>query len=1175
MLNVLPIDKDTNTEIESDSEIIIMVTDTLQVIKEKIFLMDMRYYPNFIKIEIKVDDNYIILSDKLIILDNKIYISNIITELEKENEKTQIFYPDILYESLINDNFSDLTREEFDIAVNFIKNPEENAFIEFLDKYLDPLKKKYQMTDKDIEFYDLCKKDRYNDNLISDKIYKDINVIIKGNDIDFSIKTNNVFIKLLDIFNIIELNSNIPFIGLNKKFTNDTSVEPLLKVYDGILEDISEKEIKSWILNEKKMLNQTTYKTIRGLMMKIKLDYDNYLTMNIMPNGLIYVKYSSKDNESIDNIMQVIKTNVNDTINILNKLNVFYKSRRINSVENSSLEIESLDIISTTNFYISRRKLKHLLKEQDFNLLEYKDTNSADILSLYFLDNINDKKLTLNIKDSLTEKDSSIINIFNVKNVKLYKIIIEILYIIHLISDKINEYDEDRKIVEKSSKKILKDAGINFNSRKCQHHPILIDNVAKGDSEIQFNNRNYKCNDKMYGYPGFTIDNILCCFTKSQIGNETYIRNINPDSYDILIKPSNFKIKINGDFETYAIKMISNYENDMNLSKYFYVNRNNILQPILNDELINAIELKENSENIWFDTITLAQLIYPSPTNKCSNKPNLNQRYNLNAPCAEPENEFARHFGYGASGIPCCFNTERDDTIVKKKKESDITNTYILKPNKPLKNMQIGELSKNLDELFNKVLEHNYHHYRIGVLQNNNSFLNGVLLAVKDDFKLNGIIDFKGLVNKYLDNNPEEFLKLNNGLVYLKYKTVDNYKKYLNNNKNYIYYNDFIDLLEKVFNINIILMEEVLDNKNKYNITMICRSNKKYSNVLSNLVLLKTRYDENSLNTYIKNVDSFELLIRINEKSSSKDKIIILFSQRSNTIKFLLEFYSKTCIQINVYPENFCYIPLLSYNSLNMDIKYQIVNSLNKVSMVMIDDGYLIPIIETSIIDNIPKIIFTELVKDDSKLLSLEKYIKFVKDPKVKQKINMKLLGLLPAHNRNIGGIMTNFGYIIPYNKRNTLDLSLLPELDFVYYLKDIDSIVSKTKNPYNDFIEYKDNVNKNLQLMKIKISDVIVSLQDIKLLIENLVKDKNATRSEQIKDLLKIFNNIFNNKYINDSYYQFIFNIIANEIINDNVENLLINGIVTSSNVIENHDNESILLNVDDIYTWIKNHKN
>ena len=1161
MLQLLPFDKSSDKEIINETDIIILVTDSLKMIKEKLFLIDNSYYTECIKIHVNPDGEFVVD-------ENRIYISNIFTILEEEKDRNQLFYQDALYDSLIKDNFTDLTRETFDMVVNSLQNPDDDIFLQFLVNKLAPLEEKYHINDMGDtlkEFYHLCQQD--NSNLITDTIYKDVMVIIKGNDINLMSGSDSVFIKLFDIFNNFELNGTIPFIGLNKKFTNKENTQPLLKVYDNILEDVSEKEIKSWVLNENKMLNQVTYKTIKGLMFKIKIDYDNYLTMNLMPNGLIYVKYSSKDNETIENIIEIVKINVNNVINELNKLNVFYKSKRINTIENSSIKIDSLDVILTTNFYTSRRRLKSLLKEQDFNLLEYKDTNATDLLSLYFVDNVNNKKLTINIKDSLTEKDASIISIFNVKNVMLYKIIVEIIYITHLLS---GDDNEKRKIVEKSSKKILKEAGINFNSRKCQHHPILTDTFSGQDGSIQFNNRNYKCNNSAYSYPGFTQNNILCCFMKSQVGNETYIRNVDPESYDILIQPSNFKIMINGDFETYAIKMVSNYTtNEMNLSKYFYVNRNNILQPILTKELIEAIKLKEDSENIWFDTITLSQLIYPSPTNKCSNKPNLNQRYNLNAPCAEPENDLARHFGYGASGIPCCFNTARDDTIIKKKKDNDITNAYKIKPNKQLKNMQIGELSKDLNELFNKVFDTEYIHYRMGSLLNNNSFLNAVLLGVKDDFALNGIIDFKIVLNNYLDKNPDEFLKLNNGLVYLKYKTVENYKKYFNNNKNYIYWNDFIDLLEKVFNINIIMMEETLV-KTKSTIKMICRSNKKYSKTLANLILLKTRYDEDSLNTYIKNTDSFELVIRINENGSSKDKIITMFSQRSQTIKFLLEFYEKTCIQEHKYPENYPYIPLLHYNELHLDIKYQIVNSLNKVSMVMTQNNFLIPIVETPLIDNIPKLTFTELIKDYTKLQSLEQYIDFVKSNPLK----MKLLGLLPAHNRYIGGIMTNFGYIIPYNKKDTQDFSLLQELDYVYYLTDIDSIVSKTKNPYNDFIEYKNTLDKNLHEMKIKISDKIVQDQDIKILIKNLVKDTVVTRSQKINDLLKIFNNLFDN-YTNDNYYQFIFGVIANEIINDNVENLLINGIVTSSSNIERHDNESILLNVDDIYTWIKNHKN
>ena len=62
--------------------------------------------------------------------------------------------------------------------------------------------------------------------------------------------------------------------------------------------------------------------------------------------------------------------------------------------------------------------------------------------------------------------------------------------------------------------------------------------------------------------------------------------------------------------------------------------------------------------------------------------------------------------------------------------------------------------------------------------------------------------------------------------MYLKYKTVENYKKYFNNNKNYIYWNDFIDLLEKVFNINIIIRYNIssmypinIESNTKKNIT--------------------------------------------------------------------------------------------------------------------------------------------------------------------------------------------------------------------------------------------------------------------------------------------------------------------------------------------------------------------
>jgi hypothetical protein len=733
----------------------------------------------------------------------------------------------------------------------------------------------------------------------------------------------------------------------------------------------------------------------------------------------------------------------------------------------------------------------------------------------------------------------------------------------------------------------------------------------------------------MYSYPGFTIDNILCCFTKPQIGNETYVKNIHSESLDILVQPSNFKIWINGDFETYAIKMISDYSTNVG-TNYFYVNKNNILQPISSQELIDKIKEKEQNENIWFDIISLSQLIYPSPTNKCNDKPDLTNRYNLNGPCDNQEN--SKYFGYGANGIPCCFDERRNDIITKNKKDFDLTSTYKKQANKQLKNLQIGDLSKELDILFNKILNNKgLLHYRIGVLQNNNSFLNAVLLGIKRNFNLNGIINFKQLLNEFLDNNPEEFLKLNDGYISLKYKSINNYKKYLNNNKNYIIWNDFIDLLEKALRINIIILEEDIS---KNEIKMVCRPNKKFvSN--SSLILFKTKYEQ--VNSYIKNKDSFELIIRINEKASIKDKIITNFSQNSDTIKFLLEYYSKTCTKKNVYPDNYPYIPLLNYQNLitdlNLKIKYQIVSKLNKCSLVMTENGCLFPIIERGLIDNIEKISFIDFI-NTAKVTTESDFDKFIKQSwngdsrwrrselnEIIEKFNLpknpgqsnkevyniifnylgskdilpfrplnafieffklidngtKIVGLLPTHNNKIGGIMTNFGYILPYAKIENENGYNLPYLDFIYYLTDID-YTNNSNNAYTDYINYKDNINKDLYKTKLTLSSFINKSPEIKIKIEKLIKNIKIERYTKIININKIFNDIFENKFINDNYYQFIFNIISNEIINDNKENLLINGIVVENNDIDNiikRDNESILLNIDDIYKWISTHKN
>lgn len=1218
MLVLKAFDKISNESISELSEVVILITDSLDAIKEKVCIKSSHLFnlPNLIKIAYKDGDKYIFLekdSDVLNIKNNdtknnKIYVLKI-ADILLERISDIITNPELLLDELKADNWL-FTDTEYIMIANLIKVG-NNIITDdnFVQTYVDYAQDKKEsitnkLTSKNLNnFYEKCNIE-YLDDYTRELYYTNVNIIIKGNDVI----CNNHFIKLHSIFNLLELNGDIPLIGLNKKFTNDKNDEPLIKVYDRILDaGLSANEVKDWVLNA-----SNNYKTIKGLMLKVKTDFNSYLTMNLLQNGIIYIKYSSKDTETLETIKSIIKINVNNVILQLNKLNIFNKHKKINTLDNSVMEIDYMDITTITNFKIPLQQFKELIQMETFNVLKYKDTISNDILSL----NYNIEKV-LNIRDYL---DTSKIIIYNVKNETMYKNVMNVLYIINLISRNKNNdqiIKEITKVKEKSKKKLLKEQGVNFDSRKCQHHPSIIDSKdSLQNDEIQFENRFYKCDDPTYRYPGFTANNILCCYTKSQIGTENYIRNKDPKSFDILVQPSNFKVFINGDFETYVIKMISNYIQEDTI--YYYINRNNIIQPILNKDLINAINEKEQNENIWFDTISLSQLIYPSSSSKCSNKPDLTNRYNLNGPCDKND---LKYFGYGASGIPCCFDDTRNDIITKQKKESDITNTHKLQPHKPLKNLQIGKLSLELDKLFNN-FGTPFMHYRMGVFQNNNSFLNTILLGMKSDYHLDGIIQFKQLLSKYLDSNQNGFIKLNNGDIFIKYKSIENYKNVLNNVKKYINWYDFIDLLEKALNINIIILEENLLDKSKYETRMVCRSNKKF-NENPTLILLKTKYEDDKQ-------DSYELIIRIDENANIKNKIITTFSHRNPTTKFLVEYYHKTCIKKNIYPENYPYIPLLNHN--NFDIKYQIVNKLNKVHMVMTSSGAIVPIIEQGIINNIKTIGFTELInsttswswtldefviknwegenrwrridldniskelnlslneKDSNKmvydnivnhlktqeqkvkLVSLNVYINYFK--KLKNS-NIKIKGLLKTDNKNIGGIMTNFGSIVPYLRIvNTsgqyIGEDAFDKLDYIYYLSDIDSITNNGNDTYSRYIENKIKLNKDLHKMKTLLSNNITS---VKQFIEELTKKPDIPRYNKLQTLIKTFHSVTNDKYKGDSYTEFIFSIIGNEIINDNF-NLLINGIIEDTNV-ENRDNETVLLNIDDIYKWLKTNKN
>jgi len=1229
--------KVVNNKTKIDIDTYIFLDDSIQKIKDKLFIHSADYVPNFLKIEVGesrriVSNSNDILYEYVDDLENPvIYISNIQDNLVKNPE--DLLKDSDLFDSVLFDfqkEYTDLTYDDLQFVIKFVILNKEYTIIKIeysdiegyiynLKEIRDKLLKKAKDMDNDMSIQEFNKLSRNFDFNILENIvsYNNINLNVIGE--NFENGSKGIFIKLNEIYNIIELNSKIPFIALGRK--SGSSRLPQIKLFNKLIDTVQEKEIKSWVLNEKKKLNEATYKIVKGLMIKTQFGINNFLTINILANGLLSVNLKLSQNEqqkytSLEELINDIKKHVNDIIEYLNTFNgVFLKSKRISLIENSFVAIDSIDTSFETSVFIDRIKFESIIKNQYISngILELKQTESLDVLSAYYKkfktrDTLEDTKgITINVKDNAYKEDSSIIKIFGANNyIQTLLILLNILIIAEMSSllksdGLFDDFIKKRKIREKTNKKKLKEQGINFDSRECQaiRQPTLHDTPSKDSYFITHNNKNYKCDNSEYPHPGFTKSNIVCCFKYNQSGNESYIKNVNPDSLTILVEPSNFKITITENrksFETYIIRIVSDYQDGFNESnsmpRYYYLSplKSKVqlsqadLIPIYNKSLIKQIE---NEDNIWLDRVPLAQIIYPSATNKCSHKPDLNNRTSINAPCNEYKKEEFNFFGYTSKSIPCCFDKEKDPYISRKKKESDITKQYIIQSSDKILNYQkIGILPEDISVLLNKILiqSDTKTFYRMGVIQNNSSFLNAILLGVNSTINqtlINNHIEFKYKIVKYLQKNPNEFNKLNNGDISIKY-SLEEYIEFIMNDNNYLSWNLLIDILERLLKRNIIIFDT-----NNIETKLLCRQ-----------IILNPKKFNRPFILLLKHKNTFELVIQLVLHTDKKNDVIREFQYENKIIKFLTEYYKDTCIKESIYPKNYPYIPINTHqyiiqtlslqnnNTLLGSIKYQIKNNFNKINYLMTKRGVTIPIIETGIIDNpnIKVIEFSSFIRQNSKLLSLNNYINAFKAyNKITNEI-VKIIGIVDTNITEIGGLMSNFGNFIPYLKSDVDDNNDIPKLDFKYYL-DIDEKIQENnttlmKNDFEIYSSNDDKIKTDIFNLKTILGNKIYQSQNIKEDIEDIIKNKTLTRDQKINNILDIFKDIqlIKQEINKDPNTQTLLKSIANEMINDNIENLVLNNIITSDNFNKNdvkiRSSESILLNIDDIRRWIKNFK-
>ncbi len=649
--------------------------DTIAKIKKKLYRHNSIFIPSITKIT-KINK------------DSKIIIHSL---LDTEKDKLLEF---INYK---NGDYPEITEIDYQFVKDYINKDKEKVI-----NYM----KNFSPDKPDIlseNLIDFCK-------VISDK-----NSIIKSNTItNVSIfwKTDkNVNVNLIEIFNFFPLSEEIYLSVITKKWTN-----------------YEENYAKYYNTFDKKTFNKT--KKYKGLYLQ-----SNDFQLEITTNGLIFLHFKNYiENSDLQTIVSDKMIKANNILKFINGKDTFFQSSdrlELLSLDNFSIKyISSVVKVPLVDRELLKKFYKDIIVEEEINI-SYKQTTSQSILSLLYNNNI-----TINIFEDF--EDTSVIKISNSESLEQSEIILwKILGGIE--TSKKLEIDDlfgkmDIKGKKKTTKKELKDNDIKFDSRECQsiRQPKLVSGKVKMNTEniINFGDKFYSCEHPTYPYPGFTKNNVVCCFKNNQKGTEKYIKNTNKETLEITLQPSNY---------------IYNQKNLLKLSDNRYATLNNNILDIVYDPVLIS-QFDKLDSDIWLNPVTLADIIYITNKNKCAHKPDLSKDDILK--CKNVHNKHI-YFGYNSKGFPCCYDklklsqikssSNSENSEYTNEDESLFNEKYIIKiPTKILNYNQLGVLPETLN-----VFGTNY--YRAGI-------------SNSDVKKYNFLKDYN-IINIHTDNNNDYFVK--------------------------------------------------------------------------------------------------------------------------------------------------------------------------------------------------------------------------------------------------------------------------------------------------------------------------------------------------------------------------------------------------------------------------------
>lgn len=1245
MLLLSVVDEFKNTELQL--KVPILWDDTVQQAKEKLFcyitLPGQIWHPRFIRLKVNnqvvTKDSstllqHINLSGEEITLRTQLVIKNLIDEIQNDVVDGQIFE---MNDSKLNDlydkykkEWNDISTDDIEFCTRFVifkSNPGVYANLrskieEYLNNILNEKRKLINMYDEEFEkmgpYYSFIKESPVELVDTTKHIYS-LSIFLKRK------TSGSRFINVTQLFNDIQLDEKIPFVALSGVFLKRK--QPAIRVYNQIFEmGVNEKEFKNWFVNEKVKLGQISYKKIKGILIKYKIDQGIYLSINVMETGDINVTFNTSKQLDMTRdyltLKELITSNVNSFMNLLDT--TYYQIYRKGSMLGGlSMYEEIITNVTATGETekIIKSKLANFLKSRYIsdNLFDPKDTLNKDILSMFYkkygkmvLDEDDDgmerKGITTTVQNHPEDLSKSLITV-NLAN-SYEQVIVILLHLqflgkfVEYLNGSLKETEDEEFIFEedvegehklkmKSNIKQLKEQGVKVLSTNCQkqRQPIISDSLEPIDDsyELKFGNARYICDKKDYPYPGFTNENIVCCFKKDQRRKEPYIRNMASQQLEESVQPSNFMVEVshNGiNYKTFVIKSLSDFKKH----KYHFINENAELIPIETQELIQKLDERDD---IFLEPVSVNVIITTPPKNKCNYIPDFSKRSpeDIHAQCRDVHDD-KKYFGYNLNGYPCCFDKPRKEVVTRKKKETDILKQHIITTDKILESNRLGTLPNGLNQLFNTIAKEestsNQFYYRMGVIQNNSSLLNVILMALDNkisDVTITGSVEFRKYLADYTKDS-KNFKSLNQGDLSLTF-TKDQFIMYLTQNT--LRPSLILDLLNKVTNTNIM----ILDYTNENNIHLLC----------SKYIIFNPNMD---CIIIVKKGANYELVVKLEEEGEMR-KLTKLFNKQNKIIDILHSYYSESCVVNYEYPDAYPYKKPLSHKLIiklfeksdDHKIVSQIVNEFNKTHLIVTNSGFIVPVMETGIIPEI-KIVNQFLPDFRIQMKGIELLNKTIDS--LNRQFNkgiekMAILGQI-VQEEMLVALMSNYGIVIPIipkEKEKNLEI-----VDYNYY-SDINLYLSEETQTMDKRIVYTKS-QKVIDYLVYKAKLIVanyLSLDSTKTIVELILKDTGIPMEIKFNKLKEIvlriisqevfivnreinydelqFNDQLEKLELKSDLYEFIVDVISHDIlIMDNDSEILNNFVSKPEFLHEKPDGniDTLISNINDLDMFMKARK-